>query len=122
MIKRNDLILLGVILLIAISAIFIIYSHRSEGSKVVITVDGKEYKVLDLNTDTELTLKKDNGDYNTIIIKDGTADMTDANCPDKICVNHNKIHYNGETIVCLPHKVVLDIKNGEDSGVDVIAK
>ena len=35
--------------------------------------------------------------------------MKDANCPDKICEGHNKISYKGETIVCLPHKVVIEI-------------
>ncbi|MDD3174818.1 MAG: NusG domain II-containing protein [Herbinix sp.] len=122
MIRRNDIILLGVVLSIALATIFIMYTTKSDGSKVVITIDGKEFKILDLNKDMHLTIDGDNGEYNTIEIKDGVVDMIDANCPDKICVKHNEIHYNGETIVCLPHKVVLEIEDGEENGVDIIAQ
>ncbi len=122
MIKKNDILLIGIVLLIALAAIFIINLRKSEGSKVVITIDGKEYKTLNLNQDTKFTIEEDNGEYNIVEVKDGIVDMTDASCPDKICVKHKKIHYNGETIVCLPHKVVLQIVNGEESDVDMIAK
>lgn len=122
MIKKNDIILFGLILLIAISAIFFINMKRSDGSKVLITINGKEYKTLSLNIDKKITIKEDNGDLNIIQIKDGEVDMIDANCPDKICVKHSKIHFDHETIVCLPHKLVVEIINGEESDVDMIAK
>lgn len=122
MMKRNDIILFGTVVFLAVIAIFIININKSGGSKVAITVDGKEYKTLDLNTDTKLNIGHNNGDYNSIEIKDGVVAMMDANCPDKLCVKHAKIHYNGETIVCLPHKIVLQIINGEDNGIDMIAK
>jgi hypothetical protein len=35
--------------------------------------------------------------------------MKNSNCPDKICDGHSKVSYKGETIVCLPHKVVIEI-------------
>lgn len=121
-IKRNDLILFLGIVLIAAAAIFIMYRLKSEGSRVVITVDGKEYKNLDLKEDTELTIEGKDGTYNKVIIKDGEVSMTEANCPDKICVKHSKIHYNGETIVCLPHKVVVKIESKEESDVDITVR
>ena len=49
-----------------------------------------------------------------MVIEDNKAFMKDANCPDKICEGHSKISYKGETIVCLPHKVVIEIVT-EDS-------
>ena len=48
--------------------------------------------------------------HNILVIKDGRADMTDADCPDRICVNHRPVSQEGETIVCLPHKVVVEVK------------
>ena len=45
--------------------------------------------------------------------------MPEASCPDQICVHHNKISRNKETIVCLPDRVVITIENGEDSGIDI---
>ena len=55
------------------------------------------------------------------IIKDGTVKMSQADCPDKLCVKNRNIHYNHETIVCLPNKVVLEIMDGEASELDMIA-
>ena len=46
--------------------------------------------------------------------------MTDADCPDKICVNHATISDVGESIVCLPHRVVVEIvsSDGETDNAD----
>ena len=122
MFKKNDLILLGGILIISLVVIVIINFTKTEGDKIVILKDGKVYETLDLNKNTTFTMKEDNGAYNIITIQDGWVSMTEADCPDKICVKHSKIHYNGESIVCLPHKLVVEIHNGENNDVDIIAK
>ncbi len=122
MIKKNDIILIGSIIIIAIAAIFIFQLTKSEGAKIVITVDGEAYKTLDLNKDTTLNIDDHMGHKNMIVVKDGTVKMTEANCPDKLCVKHKSIHYSHETIVCLPHKLVVEIIDGETSDVDIIAK
>jgi len=122
MFKKKDLILLGGILIISLVVIVIINFTKTEGDKIIIIKDGKVYETLDLNKNTTFTMKEDNGAYNIITIEDGWVSMTEANCPDKICVKHSKIHYNGESIVCLPHKLVVEIHNGENNEVDIIAK
>lgn len=43
-------------------------------------------------------------------IKDGYADCTEADCRDGLCVNQKKISKVNETIVCLPHKVIIEIE------------
>ncbi len=121
MIKKNDIILIGVIVLLALAVILFLNLSRKEGSRVVVTVDGKPYQSFDLNTDTTFTVEDGNGGYNSFMIKNGSVDMFKASCPDKICVNHKPIHYNHETIVCLPNKVVLTIESAENSGVDAVA-
>lgn len=120
--KRNDLILIGVFLALGLIMLIIIYAARSEGSKVLITVDGREYATLELNKDTVYVIEGENGEKNVLEIKDGYVDMVEASCPDKICVNHREIHYDNETITCLPNKVVLRIIDGEDSGLDAVAQ
>ena len=121
MIKKNDLILVGIILLLCIG--FFTYRKMTEapGSKVKITVGGELYDTLTLQEDTVYTVKIDNGAYNTFKITDGVVDMIDASCPDKLCVNQSSIQHNHETIVCLPNKVILEVVNAEDSNVDIIA-
>jgi hypothetical protein len=119
--KKNDVILIVILLVIGAFVILLINVTKKEGSKVLVTVDGKEYATFQLKEDTDYTVDLGNGVWNTFVIKDGKVDMTDASCPDKICVNHKDIEYNNETIVCLPNKVVLQIINGKESETDAVA-
>jgi hypothetical protein len=48
--------------------------------------------------------------YNVMIVDDNRVNIIDADCPDKVCVNHSSIENVGETIICLPHKLVVEIK------------
>jgi hypothetical protein len=121
MIKKNDFILIGAVILLCLALFAFLHFTKTEGSRVVVTVDGKVYATFDLNKDTAFTIKSDNGEYNTFQITDGYVDMVEASCPDKLCVKQRNIHYNNETIVCLPNKVVLQIINGEEDDVDMIA-
>ena len=44
-----------------------------------------------------------------LVISDGKADMESADCPNQICVHHGAISHTGETIVCLPNRVVIEV-------------
>ena len=121
MIKKNDIILIGAVLILGLAVIVFMNLTKEEGSKVVIKVDGDVYDTLYLTEDTSYTVKLPNGTYNTFEIKDGYVDMLDASCPDKLCVNQKHIHYNNETIVCRPNKVILEVISTENSDVDAIA-
>ena len=120
MVKRNDFVLVGVIILLCIGVFAFMHFTKKEGSMVQITVNGKVYDKLLLKDDTEYTVHTEDGGYNTFVIKNGYVDMIDASCPDKICVHMRDIHFDHETITCLPNKVVLEIVGGEDNDVDVI--
>ena len=50
--------------------------------------------------------------------------MTEADCPDQLCVHQKAVDAAGGTIVCLPNKVVIEALSGasfEDSGIDAVA-
>jgi hypothetical protein len=121
MIKRNDLILIGAVIILCLGFLAYMYFMKEEGSKVEVTVDGNVYDTFDLTEDTTFTVELEDGTWNTFEIKDGYVNMLDASCPDKLCVKHKDIHYNHETIVCLPNKVVLEVVGGDESEVDMIA-
>ncbi|MDO4556602.1 MAG: NusG domain II-containing protein [Lachnospiraceae bacterium] len=116
--KRNDWILIGAGLLIA-AVIFgwTKWVQKDTGGLAVVYVDTEEYASYDLSEDGEYSIETERG-TNVLVIKDGEANMTEADCPDKLCVQQKAISKNGETIVCLPHKVVVEIKNGEESQID----
>ncbi len=59
----------------------------------------------------------EDGAYNLISVIDGKVTMEAADCRDQICVNHKPIMSERESIICLPHKLVIEIEgNGRKSG------
>lgn len=118
---RNDIILAAVLLLAALAAFAVIQLTKKSGGYAVVVQEGKEIASYPLSEDISVTFQSSNGGYNTLVIKDGKADVTEADCPDKLCVNQNSISFNGETIVCLPNKLVVKIVSGEEADVDIIA-
>lgn len=120
--RRTDYIFLFFLVCIgAIASFFIYWPQQTRGNYVKVQVDGNITASYPLSKDRRESIRTSTGDTNTFTIKDGTVSMTDANCPDKICVHTRGISKNGETIVCLPHKVVLTIYNeSEEAEIDAI--
>ncbi len=106
---KNDIILVAIIVLVATVGLFLLNIFKIEGSFAVIKIDGKETERYPLSVNTEVVIETGDDGRNILVIADNKAFMKDANCPDKICEGHSKISYKGETIVCLPHKVVIEI-------------
>lgn len=121
--KKNDLILIGVLLVVALAAYFCMSFFQGVNTKngvAVVTIDDAEYGRFPLVVDTEERIELPDGSYNLLVIQDGKADVTEASCPDGICVNHRAISKQGQSIVCLPNKVVVEIENGEESDLDAV--
>lgn len=119
--KKNDIILISIIMLFALvvfSGISLYFSATTRGAEAVVYLDGKEYGSYSLKQEKVIEIKQENGNYNLVQIKDSKVDMLDASCPDKICVKHYSIDKRGENIVCLPNKIVVEIKNGVEPEID----
>lgn len=119
--KKNDIYLISGIILLVVIAFIAMQLFKSEGSSVLITIDGIEHETFYLNEDTTYRIQHEDGSWNTLEIKEGNVSMIDASCPDKLCVKHKSIHYDNESITCLPNRVVLRIIGGEESELDAIA-
>lgn len=112
--KRNDILLIAGILLTALLATAIYHLiYNKNGSMVQVTVDGTTTNSFPLDTDTRYTIETADGGINILEIQNHTARITEANCPDKLCVHQRTISHQGENLICLPHKVVVTIT--EDS-------
>lgn len=120
--KKNDIILIGIIAIVGMIGLLYISLSKTAGDKVVVTVDGEVYKELPLNKDATFTIEGVNGGTNILQIKDGIADIIEANCPDKLCVNQHEIENNGESQICLPNKVVVEVQSEKESDVDIIVR
>ncbi len=113
---RNDLILFICLTVVAFIALFAFVRLRTDGAKVLVTVDGKDFGEYSLSEDIKVRIG-DETQGNTLIIKDGKAYIENATCPDKIC-EKNKIHYDGESLVCLPNKTVVTVKSADKAALD----
>lgn len=109
---KRDIILVLVMLAVAMMALLIInYGVKKKGTYAVVKVDGQELYKLELDKDTTVDVAGYQGGLNRIEVKAGKVSMTEADCPDELCVKTGKISRTGETIVCLPHRVVIEIKS-----------
>lgn len=107
--KKKDIILMGGILVIALALFLIMHLTRSKtGNQIQITVDGTVYGTYSLAKDQVIEVEE-NDFYNRIRIQDGEAYMEEANCPDGYCEEQGKIGGRTQTIICLPHKLVVEV-------------
>ena len=98
-----------------------LYATRQDGGVVSVQVDGETLMELPLSGDTRLELGS--GEHtNVLVIENGTARVVEASCPDQVCVRQGAVRYAGESIVCLPHRLVITVEGGPANDVDATAK
>lgn len=116
----SDIILIAVILIVSLSVLLIVFLTRESGNIAVVYVDGDKVAEYPLSVDGVYYL---NNGTNTLVIENGEAYIRDATCPDKYsgngCVNTGRISYVGQTIVCLPNRVIVEIVGEGEGIVDV---
>ncbi|MBR2875881.1 MAG: NusG domain II-containing protein [Clostridia bacterium] len=114
---KNDVILVVIVIAVATLGLLLLNLFKTEGEMAAIKIDGvvTEWYPLSENAVIPISTGVNNEQKNTLVIENGEAFIRDANCPDKICEGHRAISFVGETIVCLPHKLVIEIV-ADDSG------
>jgi len=146
----NDFILLAVVFLIAFLTfagikvtqkqgnVFEIKSTSDNGDRISVTKSlnktgyyciyrdlENEIVISDLITvkSVALDFSKNHVDSNLIYVIDGTVSCIYSDCPDLICVNTHSISCKGESIICLPHRILITVTDGEESseGYDAVS-
>ncbi|MBR5538522.1 MAG: NusG domain II-containing protein [Clostridia bacterium] len=118
--KRNDIILIAVLLLLTAAGLLLFNALKVGGDTVVVLIDGNESASYSLSVDKEVVIETENG-KNVLVIRDGMAFVKDADCPDGICAEHRPITKVGETIVCLPHSLVIKVESkSAEQTLDII--
>ena len=118
---RADVLLIAALLVLALGIFAVQRLSREEGALAVVYVNGERTAAYPLSEDTTVTLHAPNGGENVLVIFGGTADVTEANCPDGICVRAKPIRYEGETIVCLPNKTEIRVEGASKSDMDLVS-
>lgn len=121
--KRNDFLLTGFLLTAAISFLIFQNYRGKMGSRVIVQQNGETLYELSLTEDrtgeNALRLETAAG-YNLLVIEDGKAYIIEADCPDKLCVKQRAISRQGESLICLPHRLVVAVEGEERSEIDAV--
>lgn len=116
---RGDLLLAGSILLLA-GVLLFLFRPGGQGAWAVVTADGAEVARYPLDEDRTVRLGDDT-DYNILQIAGGAAAVVEADCGDHTCVRTGEISREGERIVCLPHRLIIQIEGGDGPVFDASA-
>jgi len=123
--KKGDKIII-IILFLCAAAWFGInrLGYQQNATKIVIEVDGKPYKAFNMNAlgqkSEQIRIERPGGRYVDIALDKTGAYVIDVICPDKLCQQIGKIERVGQSIVCLPNKVVVEIQGKAESDVDQV--
>ncbi|EEI87356.1 NusG domain II-containing protein [Anaerococcus lactolyticus] len=130
-IKKGDIIVIVGLILLSFGINFAINKAMSgyEGDMLVVEQNGKVIKKLPMDKDTEFKVEY-GGHYNTIVIKDKKAYMKKADCQDQICTHMHPIDKEGQSIICLPHRLFLEVeshgdkkdKKDKEDGIDKVVQ
>lgn len=122
MFKKLDFVIIGVLMILSFLPEIIYGATVGKGynnTYAEITIDGKMYKTVALaehSGEDIFEIKTDEG-INIIKVKDNKIGIIEADCPDQVCMNPEYIDKPGQMLVCLPHKVMIEIKGLSDDDV-----
>jgi len=124
--KIGDVIIIGVLVIASFLPVVIFYLQQDQGQaeeatekSAIVRIDGKEVDRFSLNKENAVqkTYHPAEGKYNIVEVRDGQARVKEDNSPDQIAVRTGWISEPGETSICLPHKLVIEIyeEDAEDT-------
>ncbi len=114
---RRDIVLILCLLTAGLLICLTVWLFSGKGGTVVVRVGGTvvgEYSLYETRT---LTLQGTGG-TNLLRIQNGQAWIEDADCPDGLCIRTGKISRQGQSIICLPHQLVVEVQ-GVTSGNEI---
>ena len=125
MTKGDKYLIISIIVLSLVSLFYIKDSALNVDEKYIsVQVDGKEIKriIFDKKVVGKTIPIETEFGYNLIEIGDGKVRVIEASCPDQLDVKQGYISKTGELIVCLPNRLVIEIKGIKDErDVDYIS-
>ena len=140
MFKKADFILLAALIVYGVLSSVALARTGKGGDAAIISVRGHEIGRYPLDQDVTLVVadgkitselpagedvvfEEEPGSYNIVTIKNGAVSVPQANCHSQVCVHNQPISKKGESIICLPHKLIVEIDSSKDGAeYDTIAQ
>ncbi|GFI15433.1 MAG: NusG domain II-containing protein [Lachnospiraceae bacterium] len=116
--KKDIILLLGIILAAFLLWLIPYLLNKDASAMVTVYQNGHEIGKYPLGKEQTLSIPYGEDGYNLLFISGGEASISDADCPDGLCVRQRAVDRNGESIICLPHKLVIQITAGKERELD----
>lgn len=116
--RKRDIILCVVLIAAGIICWLVMRLVLPAGNTADVYIDGRLVQTIDMTVDDTYEYSTDRGS-NTVVVQSEKICVKDADCPDKVCVNMGGKSRSGETITCLPHKLVIEVHNDRKRDIDV---
>ncbi|GAC41145.1 NusG domain II-containing protein [Paenibacillus popilliae] len=130
--KRGDLILIGVIVIAALAFLVPKWLFQQESENLHnpnvfanITVDGEFYQKVELTQEEQIIKVETSKGINILKVHDYGIEMFDADCPDKVCLSFGFVTRPNSTIVCIPHRVLVELVSeggAEEDEIDAVVQ
>lgn len=114
------ILLMGILLTALMLWLVPLLLNKDAPAVVRILHDGQEIGTYSVLEDQTISIPYEEEGYNLLLISGGQVSVSDADCPDGLCVRQRAITRNGESIICLPHKLVIQIESKEESDLDAV--
>ncbi|MGL4738731.1 MAG: NusG domain II-containing protein [Cellulosilyticaceae bacterium] len=103
----------------------ILQSRDYHRTYVVVTVGGKPYMRVPLTGQMSLKEYSIETEYgnNLLVIENEQVAIVEADCTDKICIEPGFISKPGQSLICLPHKLYVEIEgvSEDEDQIDIKA-
>ena len=115
-----DLIIIIAVVLLALALFLLPFLTRDEGK--IVSVTAKNAGASSTLYEGALAVNKrldfeNNGIKLTVVIEGGTVCVTESSCDDRVCVHSGKISLSGQSIICAPAGIVINIGGGDGDDI-----
>jgi len=108
--KKNDILFICAVILLITGVLITFSYHANSDNKIVVIKEANDiYGTYPLSEDKKIEVEGILG-VTTVIIENGEAYVFDSPCPNKTCIHMGKIKKRGDTIVCIPNRILMSVK------------
>lgn len=120
--KKGDIILIFCLVVIfSFSLILINKSFITTTDKYIsVQVNGEEIKKITFSKEKKVYPIRTTFGINILEVSEDGIRVIEANCPDKLDVKFGRIDKVGQAIICIPNRLVIQIKSRQNNDLDVV--
>jgi hypothetical protein len=109
-----DIVLIGVLLITPILSLSSVWHKDQDKKEAIVCHNNKLLEVHDLSEDGVISISN-KGMKMTINLDKGRVRVLESNCPKHVCVHTGWISNSGQAIVCVPNRIMIEVKGRQKS-------